>query len=249
MTYFTHNLHFLALACSMQGNSKCALENAAEMARHVSPGVKEMPMLEWFLAWQPLTLVRFQKWNDILALPQPDPSPTMDSGAWHYARGQAYLAQGNKEKTQAERKALAAIISKTPEDAPYGFNHAKTVLTIAADILDGKIATADGDWASAADRYRKAVALQDQLNYDEPPDWYYPVRETLGAALLMGGDAVAAEAVFRADLERNPRNGRSLYGLSKSLEAQKKTTEAAWVQTQFKAAWVQADVQPDLAEY
>jgi Flp pilus assembly protein TadD len=249
MMYFTHNLHFLVMACSMQGNSKCAIDTANDMAKHVAPGVKEMNMLEWFLAWQPFTLVRFHQWNEILALPAPDPSLTMDSAAYHYARGMAFLAKGDKQQAQAERKAVAAIIDKTPEEAPYGLNHAKPVLLVAAAVLDGKIAAANGDKTAAADFYRKAIAQQDQLNYDEPQDWYYPVRETLGAALFNDGDAAGAEAVFRADLERNPRNGRSLYGLSKALEAQKKATEAAWVQSQFKVAWAQADVQPNLAEY
>jgi len=249
MMYFTHNLHFLTMACSMQGNSKCAIETVAEMAKHVAPGVKEMSILEWFLAWQPFTLARFQRWNEILSLPAPDGSLTMDPGAWHYARGLAFLAKGDKQQAQAERVALGAIVDKTPEDAPYGLNHAKPVLTIAAEVLDGKISAANGDRAGAAEYYRKAIGLQDQLNYDEPQDWYYPVCETLGALLLNGGDAGGAEAVFRADLERNPRNGRSLYGLSKALQAQKKTVESEWVETQFQVAWAQADVQPNLAEF
>ena len=91
--------------------------------------------------------------------------------------------------------------------------------------------------------------MQDGLVYDEPPAWYYPVRETLGAALLASGDAAGAEAVFREDLQQNPRNGRSLYGLAKALAAQNKTAESSWVQEQFKVAWTQADVRPNLAEY
>ena len=99
------------------------------------------------------------------------------------------------------------------------------------------------------DFYRKAIVQQDKLAYDEPQDWYYPVRETLGAALLTNGNASEAEMIFREDLKQNPRNGRSLYGLSKALAAQNKSTDAAWVQKQFEAAWTQADVQPNLAQY
>jgi tetratricopeptide (TPR) repeat protein len=249
MMYFTHNLHFLAMACAMQGNSKCAIETSQQMAKHVEPGVKEMPMLEGFVAWLPFTLVRFHKWDDILALPKPDPSLDIETGAWHYARGLAFVAKGDPSKAEAERDALAAIIAKTPEGASYGLNHAKTVMQVADAVLSGKIAAANGNKTAALADYRKAISLQDQLNYDEPQDWYYPVRETLGAALLTGGNATEAEAVFREDLQQNPRNGRSLYGLSKSLEAQKKTTEAAWVSEQFKVAWSQADTQPNLAEY
>jgi len=135
--------------------------------------------------------------------------------AWHTSPRETCRRPG------PERKAIGAIVDKLPEDAPYGLNHAKPVLLVGEAVLDGKIAAASGDKAAAADVYRKAIALQDQLNYDEPQDWYYPVRETLGAALFIDGDITGAEAVFRSDLERNPGNGRSLYGLSKALEAPK----------------------------
>jgi hypothetical protein len=194
-------------------------------------------------------LARFQRWDDILMLPAPDASLDIDTGAWHYARGLALTFKRDLKQAQAERAALGAIMERIPEDAPYGLNHAKIVLQVAAAVLDGKMAAASGNSAAALDSYRKAIVLQDQLAYDEPQDWYYPVRETLGAALLSSGDAAGAETVFRADLARNPRNGRSLYGLSAALEAQKKSTEAAWVQSQFKVAWSHADVQPDLSEY
>lgn len=249
MMYYTHNLHFLTMACAMQGNSKCAIDTSQEMVRHVSPAVKEMPMLESFVAWLPFMLARFQRWSDILALPRPDLSLSIDSGAWHYARGLAFTAKADSKSALSERDALSAIVAKMPEDAPFGLNHAKTALQVAAAVLDGKMAAAAGNTAAALADYRKAVTLQDQLKYDEPQDWYYPVRETLGAALLNSGDAAAAAAVFREDLQQNPRNGRSLYGLSRSLEAQKKSADAAWVQSQFQAAWAQADVQPNLADY
>ena len=83
--------------------------------------------------------------------------------------------------------------------------------------------------------------MQDGLAYNEPPDWYYPVRESLGGALLRDGQAAEAEKVFRDDLARNPRNGRSLFGLWQSLKAQNKTADAEWAHTEFEAAWKNAD--------
>jgi tetratricopeptide (TPR) repeat protein len=249
MMYFSHNLHFLTMACAMEGRSQCAIDKSREMVLHVAPNVKEMPMLEGFMSWLPFMLARFQQWDEVLRMPQPDASLAIQTAAWHYARGLAYVAKGDKQKAQTERDALASIVAKTPEDAPYGLNHAKGVMQVAEAVLDGKIAAANGNKAAALADYRKAITLQDQLAYDEPQDWYYPVRETLGAALLTSGNAVEAEAVFREDLKQNPRNGRSLYGLSKALAAQNKTTDAAWVQKQFEAAWTQADVQPSLTDY
>jgi tetratricopeptide (TPR) repeat protein len=173
----------------------------------------------------------------------------MDTAAWHYARGLAFLSKGRKPQAQAELDALTTLAANTPPDLPYGLNTAKKVLAVATEVLAGKVAAANGDKNAALAHYRKGIKEQDQLNYDEPPDWYYPVRETLGAALLAQGDAAGAEAAFREDLARNPRNGRSLYGLEMALEAQKRASDAAWVQMEFSDAWAKADVQPNLAEY
>jgi len=249
MMYYSHNLHFLAAACSMQGNYACARQAADQLAAHVAPGVKQMADLEWFLTWQPFVLVRFQRWDDILAAPAPDASLAMTTATWHYARCLAFLAKGQKSEGRAERHALADLIAKTPAGASYGYNPSRTVLELAAAILDGKLAAAEGNWANAVRFYAQAVAAQDQLNYDEPPDWYYPVRETLGAALLAKGDATEAEQAFRADLARNPRNGRSLFGLWKALAAQNKTAGAEWVEGEFNTAWQHADVKLDLANF
>jgi len=116
-------------------------------------------------------------------------------------------------------------------------NKAKDIMKIAKDVLGAKIAMAKKDNAVAIGMLTEAVALQDSLKYGEPPDWFFPVRESLGAALLMNGDAAGAEKVFRADLDRNPRNPRSLFGLREALKAQGKDYDAGFVQKQFEASW------------
>jgi len=123
----------------------------------------------------------------------------------------------------------------------FGYSRGADVLELAAAILDARLAEAGGDRAGAVMPWRRAVEVQDRLNYDEPPDWYYPVRESLGGALLRAGRPAEAEMVFRADLERNPRNPRSLFGLAESLRAQKKAADAAWVRAAFEGAWRDAD--------
>ncbi len=115
------------------------------------------------------------------------------------------------------------------------------MLKIAEHALEARIAWAKGDKKAAVEAWHKAVEAQDALNYDEPPGWYYPVRESLGGALLLSGDAAGAEKVFRADLEQNPRNGRSLFGLMESLKAQGKQAAAQLVQWEFEMAWKNAD--------
>jgi hypothetical protein len=116
-------------------------------------------------------------------------------------------------------------------------NKTKDVLKIARDVLGAKIALAKKDSTTAIALLESAVTVQDSLKYNEPEDWFFPVRESLGAALLMSGDAPGAEKVFRADLEHHPRNPRSLFGLEQALKAQKRDYDAAFVQKRFRASW------------
>lgn len=243
LMYYGHNLHFLALAASMQGKFAEAKTAADQLVANVSPAVKQMPMLESFLPVPTCILVRFARWNDIANLSAPDPSLGIAHALWHYARGVAFSAKGDTSRAQAERNDLAAAIQKQPADAMYGFNAARSVLGVALEVLDARIAATQGDRNASISHWRSAVAAQDALAYDEPPDWYYPVRESLGAELFRGGQYPEAESVFRADLDRNPRNPRSLFGLLKTLEAEKKTADADWIRQQFEQAWKGADVQ------
>src|SRR3989475_148131 len=142
--------------------------------------------------------------------------------------------------TCTSSRRLQASRYATPAAAMFAMpfnNKAKAILTIATDVLGAKIALAKKDNASAITLLRHAVDTQDKLNYGEPPDWFSPVRESLGAALLMNGDAAGAEKVFRADLDRNPRNPRSLFGLQQALKSQGRNYDAGFVQKEFDAAW------------
>lgn len=135
-----------------------------------------------------------------------------------------------------------------PGETPFGLNSAAGVLEIARHVLAARMATARQDREGAIQSWREAVKAEDALNYDESPGWYYPVRESLGAALLKAGQAAGAEAVFRQDLETNPGNGRSLFGLQASLQAQKKSAESARVRGDFGRAWRGADTKLSIAK-
>ncbi|HJT86595.1 MAG TPA: hypothetical protein VJ732_02040, partial [Bryobacteraceae bacterium] len=132
-----------------------------------------------------------------------------------------------------------------PAGTPWGQNKAADVFSLAAEVLSARLARSP---AEAVPHWQRAVALQDALGYDEPPAWYYPVRESLGAALLRAGKAAEAEKVFREGVQRSPRNGRMLFGLRESLTAQGKKDAAAWVDREFQASWAKADVRPRLEE-
>ena len=135
------------------------------------------------------------------------------------------------------------MLFRSPEGSFYGLNAGSDVLDIALAVLDGRIAAAKGDRKNAITHYETAVTIQDKIAYNEPADWYYPMRETLGAALLLDGQAVKAEEVFRADLSKTRRNGRSLFGLWQALVAQGKTTDAELVRNQFEKEWRDSQIQ------
>jgi tetratricopeptide (TPR) repeat protein len=241
LMYFSHNIHFLAFARAAQGRFNEAKKAADDLVGHVGPHVKDMPMLEGFLPTPTLVLVRFRRWQDVLAIPRPEPNLRISTAIWHFARGMAYAAQGNLEDAAKEREAFLTAREAVPEETMYSqWNMARSVLEVAEGLLGARIAVALKDRDSAIDFLNKAVKAEDALHYGEPPDWLLPVRETLGGVLLQHGDAAEAEKVFRADLERHRQSGRSLFGLAASLKAQKKDYAARMVQLEFQRAWKNA---------
>jgi tetratricopeptide (TPR) repeat protein len=242
MMYYNHNVHFESAAAAMAGRYAAAKKAADVLFADVLPAVPEMAMLEGFLLQPTFVLLRFHKWNEIRAMPDPGPTLPMVRTAWLYARAMAAAAAGDVPKAEAlrgqyaaARDALGAAVMVGPQ------NSAAALFAVATQVLEARVAKARGDRKAALESWTKAVAAEDALAYDEPASWYYPVRESLGAALLADGQAAEAEAVFRADLAVNPRNGRSLCGLAAALKAQKRTADAAWADAQFAAAWKDAD--------
>jgi hypothetical protein len=243
LMYYNHNIHFESYAASMAGQYARARRRADRLTANLTPYLADMPMLEALIPQQYFVLLRFAKWDEILALPAPADTLKLTGLLRHYARGVAFAAKGDVAHAREEQQAFTEGVAQVPPDTPVGvLNKAGQLFTVAKEILDGRIAAASGDRAAAIQHYQAAVSAEDGLAYDEPPAWYYPVRETLGAALLADGKAVEAERVFRDDLKFNPNNGRSLFGLWKSLDAQGKKPEAARARADFERVWALADV-------
>jgi tetratricopeptide (TPR) repeat protein len=244
MMYYSHNLHFIAMCSAMNGDYAEARKAAAALAEHVGPHVKDMPPLEGFMTIPMAVDVRFHRWNDILAVKAPSPEMKTTTVFWHFARGMALASNGEAGQAQAEYKVVSEAEKATPPDAVFSMpfnNKTKDILKIAENVLGAQIAVARKDNTSAIAMLREAIAVQDTLKYGEPPDWFFPVRESLGAVLLMNGDAKAAEQVFRDDLTRNPRNPRSLFGLQQSLKVQDRGSDSWFVEKQFRDAWKGGD--------
>ncbi len=240
MMYYSHNLHFIAMCSAMDGDYAESSRGAQMLAAHVRPYVKDMPPLEGFVTIPIAVDVRFHKWDEILKMPQPNPEMKTETVFWHFARGMALAAKGKPDDAQVDYQVVADAEKNTPEDVVFAMpvnNKTKDVLKIARDVLGAKIALARKDNAAAIAQLQEAVEVQDSLKYNEPEDWFFPVRESLGAMLLMNGDAAGAEKVFREDLDHHPRNPRSLFGLEQALKAQKRDYDAAFVQKRFLASW------------
>ena len=241
MMYYNHNVHFLAAASAMNGRYADSIKSARELEANVNPVIKAMPMLEMFLPYSLTSLTRFGKWDEILKEPKPDPSLKIVTAFWHFARGSAYAATKQIPKAEAELAALRAVDQTMTEQTRLFNNAATDVMKVAEFELEGKIALARGDKQAAYDLLTKAVAAEDATQYAEPADWDLPVREVLGGALLANGEYAKAEKVFRAEILRQPRNGRALFGLAESLRKQGKEGAAKSVQSEFEKAWQHAD--------
>jgi tetratricopeptide (TPR) repeat protein len=175
----------------------------------------------------------------VLARPEPETGFQGLVFYWHYARGCAFSGLGQTENAQRERDEMEETYKGLPSGRAFGTlpNEWAVIHEMAARALDARILADRSDLGGAIRQWRKAVAAEDQMNYHEPPDWYYPMRESLGAALLRNKQLREAEQVFRNELVQNPSNPRALFGLYKTLEAEGKTKEAERFRQLFTQVW------------
>ena len=238
-----HALDFIRYAATVQGNYKTASDAAWRMANRIKSsavrvrGGQKRASAPW------LVLKIFGKWDELLSLtPAHQGTPYLD-GIWSYSVGSAYLAKGNLSAARSELGKLQTI-ANAPNADEYrvGATPASAVLKLAAFGLEGEVLMAQGDVQGAIRAFQAGVAIEDQNNYTEPPDWAQPMRHYLGAALLKAAQPAAAEAVYRRDLRWNQNNGWALFGLHQALVAQGKSSEAEQIYREWRTAWTYADV-------
>ncbi|HSY51121.1 MAG TPA: bacterial transcriptional activator domain-containing protein [Thermoanaerobaculia bacterium] len=232
--YYNHNLQFGLASYAMIGRFAEAKTMADEFAANATAMAKEMPPAEAAASSTLLVLVRYGRWGDILREKPVDVGP-LSSAFSHFARGSAFAKLGDVAGAESEQRAFEAARTTVPDDPGFYQNSERAIAEVAVHVLAGRIAEARGDSRQAIAEYTEAVEKEDALDYDEPADWFYPTRETLGAALLRAGRYAEAEKAFRADLTRNKHNPRSLFGLAAALRAQKK--DAAPVTAEFGRVW------------
>jgi tetratricopeptide (TPR) repeat protein len=240
--YYNHNLDFLASAAMMTGQFGEALKAAQELTANVTPMIADMPTIEPFGSKTLQVQVRFARWKDVLELPKPDERARILTAFYHWGRGVAHAALGAMPDAERDREAFIGARRAVPAGTAFNMNTADSILAVAEAILDARLAAARDDQEAAIAAWRKAVQAEDQIAYNEPPDWFYPTRESLGAALFRAKRYDQADLVFREDLERNPDNGRSLFGRWQALRATDGDIPATLVvRRRFQQAWAQAD--------
>ena len=246
LAYYPHNIHFLWDSATMEGRSRVAIEAASKSAASIPANAwREVPLLHQFLVAPLFAYTRFGEWGAILSEPRPPEDSLFWTGVWHYARGLAFAATGKLNDGNRELERLRNIAAQKSLDGyrvTFSRNGAKAILEIADEVLAGELAAKRGYYDLAIARLHRAILLEDNLIYNEPPDWHVPVRQSLGAVLLAAGRPAEAESIYWQDLSRNPDNGWSLFGLMQSLRAQGKTEQVAVIEERFRKTWNLADV-------
>lgn len=250
MMYSPHNVHFLWAALAMDGRSAEALSAGRRAAAMLSPEiVRAMPMVEFIPPTPWFSLIRFGRWDEMLAEPAPPVGQRYVSGMWHYARGVALAARGRSEEARLASDSLEAIAAATDPAFMVDINSAKALLEVASEVLTARLAQAANRRDEAIVHLERAVAKEDGLRYSEPPAWHQPSRQLLGEALLDVARGEDAERVFREDLAHYPENGWSLFGLDRALVLQGKVDEGRAIEVRLARAWARADVRLERAAF
>ncbi len=246
--YYPHNYHFLAATAAFEGRGARAIEAAYKTASLIDKKYYHEPayeMVQHYLTIPHHILIKFGQWEKILALPKPTDDLVYPTAIWHYARGMAYANMGKLEQAKEELMKLNEL-SQSPsiaEQLNWGINKVTEVCKISSKVLEAELYTKNGKYTEAISLLKEAITIEDNLNYNEPPDWFFSVRHMLGNILLTINDYSQAETIYKEDLARWPKNGFALNGLFESLIKQGKTKEAEEIKKQFTEAWQYADTE------
>jgi len=242
--YRLHNYHFVVYGAMFDGQEKVAMQAARDIVDELPPELLEQwpDFLEAFVPTTFHVMVRFGRWQQILDAPEPPASQPFVRAIWRYARTVAFAALGQVEDAEEEFEMLGESAANVPESRLIFNNSCSDIMQIAVAMAEGELEYRKGNTREAFSHLRQAVELDDNLNYDEPWGWMQPARHALGALLLEQGEVQQAEAVYREDLKRHPKNGWALHGLAEALERQGNTKEAAELRAQLSESWKRSDV-------
>jgi tetratricopeptide (TPR) repeat protein len=242
IAYYAHNLHFLAVYNATAGNSAHAIAAANTLYAHSEQWIKDVTQLDFFMVTPAMVLIQFERWDDILALPEPPSEVPLTGVIWRFARTLAFAAKNQLNAAGIERAKFVKEAQTLPKNIEFGNSSSGAVIAVARLYLEGRLALTRGDTADAIKWLRNAVIAEDALAHDDPPVWYLSSRQALAVAMMRVRDFGGAEKIYREDLQRNPESGRALFGLQTTLAAQGRNREAEALQKRIDRAWRVADV-------
>lgn len=242
--YYPHNIDFICYSAYMEGKSGVGIPNALKLAYKGNFIAESLPGFYQYFTIEPMVAyVRFGKWNDILSLPEPEDKLLYAKLIYRFSRGLALLRKGYTAHAREELYQLDSLAKlDTLNQMMVTFNTVSSSAQVALHILRGEMLLKENKYSDAINHFKKAVRAEDDMTYNEPPDWKLPARHYLGAALIKAGDYKQAEEVYLEDLKRNRENGWSLTGLQQCQSHLGKKSELPETAKRFASAWREADV-------
>ncbi len=247
LAYYPHNYHFLAATATMEGDQKWAIQAAQKVSDHADRELMKDPVwgtLQHYYLIPYFVKVKFGLWDDILNMENENKQLKYPEAIRHYARGQAFLAKGKRDSAVLEWDALklAAKDTSLKEITIWYINSVQTIVDIAEKVLEARLMTYDKKYAESIQLLLDAVKLEDGLNYNEPPDWFFSVRHQLGSVYLEAGKYDEAILVYQKDLEWWPKNGWALHGLKRAYELKKDLKSLTAIENQLQTVWAHANI-------
>jgi tetratricopeptide (TPR) repeat protein len=248
LAYFPHNYHFLAATATLAGNSKWGINAAIKVAENADRQMMKEPgwgTLQHYYSIPYYVYVKFGKWNEILQMENEDPSLAYPEAVRAYARGMAFLGLGDTDLAKKELMVLQkhAADPSIKEITIWDLNDATDLVEIAQFVLEAEIHASENNFGKSINLLQKAVEIEDDLNYNEPPDWFFSVRHHLGAVQIEAGKYANALQTFKDDLQKYPKNGWSLHGMKLAYSRLNDAVNKAKIEEQLETVWATADVE------
>jgi tetratricopeptide (TPR) repeat protein len=247
ISYYPHNYHFLWATATLEGDSKTAIDAALKTSQTPPDSLMEVcgyQTLQHFAAIPLYAYITFGKWDEILNYTRPQDERPYMFAVWHYARAMAFISKNNLAEAEKEIAELELFSSNKEIEglSIWGINSAGLLIKIAYQVSMGELEAKKKNYDLAISHLNKSVELEEQLRYDEPPTWFYPCRQNLGAVLIEAGRYKDAQIVYEENLGEIPNNGWGLFGLQQALLMQGRSKEAAEVEKRFNDAWKYSDI-------
>jgi tetratricopeptide (TPR) repeat protein len=247
LAYYPHNYHFIAACATLCGESKIAMEGAFATSEHAHKKLLREPAwstLQHYYSIPWYVEVKLGLWKDILHSPAPEKDLKYPLIVWHYAQGMAMLSENNILEAKSHLIEMKNIMADSAMKnlTIWGINTVFDLCMIASKTLHGEIYAKEKNYSNAISILKEAIAAEDALNYDEPPDWFFSIRHNLGAVLIEAGRFQEAINVYERDLEVYPENGWALKGLISVYEKLGDTKNYEDVKRRFEKSWQYSDI-------